>query len=51
LKAALGTFYLQTGRQNEAVAVFEAFLKAFPKDPAVAKVREALARLKQPVRP
>ncbi|MBZ5527766.1 MAG: tetratricopeptide repeat protein [Acidobacteriia bacterium] len=48
---ALGTFYLQAGRQSEAVAVFEAFLKQFPKDPAAAKVREALARLKQTDKP
>jgi len=48
---ALGTFYLQTGRQGEAVAVFEAFLKQFPKDPAAPKVREALGRLKQAGKP
>lgn len=48
---ALGTFYLQTGRQSEALAVFEEFLKTFPKDPAAPKVREALARLKQAAKP
>lgn len=48
---ALATLYLQTGRQSEAVATFEEFLKQFPKDPAVPKVRDALARLKQPAKP
>jgi len=48
---ALATLYLQTGRQSEAVAVFESFLKQFPKDPLAPKVRDALARLKQPAKP
>jgi len=48
---ALATLYLQAGRQSEAVAVFESFLKQFPKDPLVPKVRDALARLKQPAKP
>ena len=43
---ALAALYLQAGRESEAAAEFEAFLKQFSKDPAVPKVRDALARLK-----
>ncbi|MBZ5541046.1 MAG: tetratricopeptide repeat protein [Acidobacteriia bacterium] len=43
---ALAALYLQAGRQSEAAAEFEAFLKQFSKDPAAPKVRDALARLK-----
>ncbi|MBZ5701841.1 MAG: tetratricopeptide repeat protein [Acidobacteriia bacterium] len=42
---ALATLYLQTGRQSEAAAVFESFLKQFPKDPLAPKVRAALDKL------
>lgn len=47
----LATLYLQTGREQEAAAMFEAFLKAFPKDPMVPKVRAALAKMTQPPTP
>ena len=43
----LATLYLQTGREQEATAMFEAFLKEFPKDPMVPKVRAALAKMTQ----
>jgi len=43
----LATLYLQTGREQEAAAMFQAFLKEFPKDPMVPKVRAALAKMTQ----
>jgi Flp pilus assembly protein TadD len=43
----LATLYLQTGREHEATAMFEAFLKEFPKDPMVPKVRAALVKMTQ----
>jgi len=43
----LATLYLQTGREREATAMFETFLKEFPKDPMVPKVRAALAKMTQ----
>jgi len=43
----LATLYLQTGREREAAAMFEAFLKEFPKDPLVPKVRAALGKMTQ----
>ena len=43
----LATLYLQTGRDQEAAGMFQAFLKEFPKDPMVPKVRAALARMTQ----
>ena len=43
----LATLYLQTGREHEAAAMFESFLKEFPKDPMVPKVRAALAKMTQ----
>ncbi len=42
---ALATLYLQTGRQREASEMFESFLRQFPKDPMVPKVRDALSKL------
>jgi Flp pilus assembly protein TadD len=42
---ALATLYLQTGREHEAAGMFELFLKQFPKDPMVPKVRGALAKM------
>jgi len=42
---ALATLYLQTGRQREAAGMFESFLKQFPKDPMVPKVRDALSKI------
>jgi Flp pilus assembly protein TadD len=45
---ALATLYLQTGREHEAAAMFELFLKQFPKDPMVPKVRAALNKMAQP---
>jgi tetratricopeptide (TPR) repeat protein len=42
---ALATLYLQTGRQREASEMFESFLRQFPKDPMVPKVRAALGRI------
>jgi Flp pilus assembly protein TadD len=47
----LATLYLQTGREREAAAMFEAFLKEFPKDPMVPKVRAALAKMTQSYTP
>jgi tetratricopeptide (TPR) repeat protein len=43
----LATLYLQTGREHEAAAMFQAFLKEFPKDPMVPKVRAALGKMTQ----
>jgi len=42
---SLATLYLQSGREPEAAAMFEAFLKEFPKDPMVPKVRAALGKI------
>jgi len=47
----LATLYLQTGREHEAAAMFESFLKEFPKDPMVPKVRAALNKMTQPRTP
>jgi Flp pilus assembly protein TadD len=44
---SLATLYLQSGRGPEAAAMFEAFLKEFPKDPLVPKVRAALSKIAQ----
>jgi Flp pilus assembly protein TadD len=44
---SLATLYLQSGREPEAEAMFEAFLKEFPKDPMVPKVRAALSKMAQ----
>jgi Flp pilus assembly protein TadD len=48
---ALATLYLQTGRQREASDMFESFLRQFPKDPMVPKVRDALNKLSHPPSP
>jgi Flp pilus assembly protein TadD len=42
---SLATLYLQSGREHEAAAIFEAFLKQFPNDPMVSKVRAALNKI------
>src|SRR6266403_739023 len=42
---SLATLYLQSGREHEAAAMFEAFLKQFPNDPMVPKVRAALNKM------
>jgi Flp pilus assembly protein TadD len=47
----LATLYLQTGREHEAAAMFESFLRQFPKDPMAPKVRAALAKMTQPATP
>jgi Flp pilus assembly protein TadD len=44
---SLATLYLQSGREPEAAAMFEAFLKEFPKDPMAPKVRAALSKMAQ----
>ena len=44
---SLATLYLQSGRGPEAATMFEAFLKEFPKDPLVPKVRAALSKIAQ----
>jgi len=44
---SLATLYLQSGREPEAMAMFEAFLKEFPKDPMAPKVRAALSKMAQ----
>jgi Flp pilus assembly protein TadD len=44
---SLATLYLQSGREHEAAAMFEAFLKQFPTDPMVPKVRAALNKMAQ----
>jgi tetratricopeptide (TPR) repeat protein len=44
---SLATLYLQSGREPEAAAMFEVFLKEFPKDPLVPKVRAALSKMAQ----
>jgi Tfp pilus assembly protein PilF len=43
----LATLYLQTGREHEAAVMFESFLREFPKDPMVPKVRAALGKMAQ----
>jgi predicted Zn-dependent protease len=43
----LATLYLQTGREHEAAVMFESFLRQFPNDPMVPKVRAALAKMSQ----
>ncbi|HXM92756.1 MAG TPA: tetratricopeptide repeat protein [Candidatus Dormibacteraeota bacterium] len=48
---SLATLYLQTGREHEAAGMFEAFLKDFPKDPMVPKVRAALSKMAHPSSP
>jgi len=42
---SLATLYLQSGREHEAAAMFEAFLRQFPNDPMVPKVRAALTKM------
>ena len=44
---SLATLYLQTGREHEAAAMFEVFLKQFPNDPMAPKVRAALSKMAQ----
>jgi Flp pilus assembly protein TadD len=44
---SLATLYLQSGRDHEAAAMFEAFLREFPKDPMAPKVRAALSKITQ----
>jgi tetratricopeptide (TPR) repeat protein len=44
---SLATLYLQSGREHEAAAMFESFLKQFPTDPMVPKVRAALNKMAQ----
>jgi Flp pilus assembly protein TadD len=44
---SLATLYLQSGREHEAAEMFEAFLKQFPTDPMVPKVRAALNKMAQ----
>jgi tetratricopeptide (TPR) repeat protein len=44
---SLATLYLQSGRGPEATAMFEVFLKEFPKDPLAPKVRAALSKIAQ----
>lgn len=43
----LATLYLQTGKQAEALRIFEDFLQQFPTDPMAPKVRAAVAKLSQ----
>jgi Flp pilus assembly protein TadD len=42
---ALATLYLQTGRQPEAIQMFEDFLRQFPESPLAPKVRAAVDKL------
>jgi len=42
---SLAALYLQSGREHEAAAMFESFLKQFPNDPMVPKVRAALNKM------
>ncbi|HET8922330.1 MAG TPA: tetratricopeptide repeat protein [Candidatus Acidoferrum sp.] len=44
---SLATLYLQTGREHEATAMFETFLREFPTNPMVPKVRAALTKMAQ----
>lgn len=48
---SLATLYLQTGREREAAEMFESFLKEFPKNPMVPKVRAALTKITQTTAP
>ena len=45
---ALATLYLQTGRESEAIAMFESFLRQFPNDPMAPKVRAAIGKINIP---
>jgi tetratricopeptide (TPR) repeat protein len=47
VQISLAMLYLQSGREHEAAAMFEAFLKQFPTDPMVPKVRAALNKMAQ----
>jgi tetratricopeptide (TPR) repeat protein len=42
---ALATLYLQTGRDGEAIAMFDSFLRQFPNDPMAPKVRAAISKI------
>src|SRR6266481_3093198 len=42
---SLATLYLQSGREHEAAAMFESFLRQFPNHPMVPKVRAALNKM------
>src|SRR6266850_700434 len=42
---SLATLYLQSGREHEAAAMFESFLRQFPNHPMVPKVRAALTKM------
>jgi Flp pilus assembly protein TadD len=42
---ALATLKLQTGKDSEAIALFESFLRQFPNDPVAPKVRAAISKL------
>jgi tetratricopeptide (TPR) repeat protein len=44
----LASLYLQTGRKVEAKGQLEEFLRRFPKDPLVPKVKESLKKLAAP---
>jgi Tfp pilus assembly protein PilF len=44
---SLATLYLQTGREHEATAMFETFLREFPTNPMAPKVRAALSKMAQ----
>jgi tetratricopeptide (TPR) repeat protein len=47
VQISLAMVYLQSGREHEAAEMFEAFLKQFPTDPMVPKVRAALNKMAQ----
>jgi regulator of sirC expression with transglutaminase-like and TPR domain len=36
---------LQTGKESEAIALFESFLRQFPNDPMAPKVRAAISKI------
>lgn len=42
---ALATLDLQTGKESEAIALFESFLRQFPNDPMAPKVRAAISKI------
>jgi cytochrome c-type biogenesis protein CcmH/NrfG len=42
---ALATLKLQTGKESEAIALFESFLQQFPNDPMAPKVRAAISKI------
>jgi tetratricopeptide (TPR) repeat protein len=46
----LATLYLQTGKKDQAMSQLEEFLRRFPKDPLVPKVKEKLKKLEAPAR-